>query len=688
MGRYRVGVDVGGTFTDLVLMDEASGEFVAAKTPSRPAEPHRAILDGLRALLAQEDVAPREITSFVNGTTLGLNTVIQRSGAPTGLLITEGFRDVLEIRRLRLPGAPSFYAERPRSLVPRRHVREVRERILANGRIYRALDPAEAVAAAGELRAAGVTSLAICLLHAYRNPAHEAQAAAAIRAAFPDLYVCTSSEVWPQQREYERALVTVMSAHVGPRLAEYFTGLARELGELGVDCPLLSTKSNGGVMSVRQAARAPVESLLSGPAAGVIAAAHLGRLTGRRKLIAHDMGGTSADISGVDGDVLYSTESQVGDFPLIVPAVDVTSIGAGGGSIAWADAAGVLKVGPRSAGADPGPACYDRGGTEPTVTDAYVLSGLIEPDEFLGGRLELSTDRAERALAELGQRLRLSPQETAAGILRVATANMYAQFLPLMAQHGVDHREFALLAYGGAGPTHAFLLAREIGIRTVVVPPSPGTLCALGCLLADLRADYVRTVYAELRDANLGALGAELDRLDQQATAWLDEERVPAAERDVVRSADLRYRGQSFEVAVRLREGGVPGLRELPALFHARHQAVYGFSDPAGAVEVINLRVHAIGGVRRPARLSPRAGAGGKSDAAADVARNASATRTREIVLDGARLKATAVHRSQLAPGMTLDGPAVIAQYDTTVFVPPGFRISVDPWLNIVGEAQ
>jgi N-methylhydantoinase A len=695
MRRYRVGVDVGGTFTDLVLMDEASGEFVAAKTPSRPAEPHRAILEGLRELLAQEGVAPQEIASFVNGTTLGLNTVIQRSGAPTGLLITEGFRDVLEIRRLRLPGAPSFYAERPRSLVPRRHVREVRERVLANGRIYRALDPAAAVAAAGELRAAGVTSLAICFLHAYRNPAHEEQAAAAIRAAFPDLYVCASSEVWPQQRESERALVTVMSAHIGPRLGDYFTGLARGLGELGVDCPLLSTKSNGGVMSVRQAARAPVESLLSGPAAGVIAAAHLGRLTGRRKLIALDMGGTSADISVVDGDVLYSTESQVGDFPLIVPAVDVTSIGAGGGSIAWADAAGVLKVGPRSAGADPGPACYDRGGTEPTVTDAYVLSGIIEPQEFLGGGLKLSHARAELALSALGRRLRLSPPDTAAGILRVATANMYAQFLPLMAQHGVDHREFALLAYGGAGPTHAFLLAREIGIRTVVVPPSPGTLCALGCLLADLRADYVRTVYAALREPNFTTLAAELHKLEQQAAAWLEEERVPSAEREVVRAADLRYRGQSFDVAVRLRQGGGAGLRELPELFHARHQAVYGFADPSGAVEVINLRVQAIGGVRRPERLSPRtAGAApagvtaARPRAAAANERTVGSTRTREIVLDGARLKATAVHRSELAPGASLDGPAVITQYDTTVFVPPGFRITVDPWLNIVGEAQ
>jgi N-methylhydantoinase A len=676
MQRYRVGVDVGGTFTDLVLMDEA-GDFVSAKTPSRPDEPERAILEGLRALLAREGVAPDAVASFVNGTTLGLNTLLQRSGAPTGLLVTEGFRDMLEIRRLRLPGAPSFYVERPRPLVPRRHVREIRERMLANGRVYRALDPADAVAAAAELRAAGITALAICFLHAYRNPTHEEQAAAAIRAAFPDLYVCTSSEIWPQQREYERALVTVMNAHVAPRLRAYFAGLERRLAELGVTGPVLSTKSNGGVMTLRQAARAPVETLASGPAAGVIAAAHLARLTGRRKLIAFDMGGTSADIAIIDGEVGYSTESHIGDFPLIMPAVDVGSIGAGGGSIAWTDAAGVLKVGPQSAGADPGPACYGRGGTAPTVTDAYVLTGLIDPDEFLGGELKLSRALAERALAALGQRLGLGAGDVAAGILRVATANMYAEFLPLMAQHGVDHREFALLAYGGAGPTHAFLLAREVGIATVVVPPSPGTLCALGCLLADLRADFVRTVYAELGDATLPRLAAELAELEARAAAWLEAERVPPADRDLVRSGDVRYKGQSFQVTVRLRAGGVAGLRELPALFHARHRAVYGFADEGAPTELIDLRVQAVGAVRRPARLAPRAAGGGGGR-----------VRHREILLDGTKVGASVRERAALAPGATVDGPAVIVQYDSTVVVPPGFRITVDPWLNLVGERR
>ena len=573
---------------------------------------------------------------------------------------------------MRLPGAPSFYAVRPEPLVRRRHVRELDERILANGRVYRPLDPQLAVDKARELKEDGVQALAICLLHAYRNPLHEQEAAQAIRQALPDLYVCASSELWPQQREYERALVTTMNATIGPRLREHFSSLEQDLRPTHV----LSTKSNGGVMTAQAAARSPAETLLSGPAAGVTAAAHLGKLTGRTRLIAFDMGGTSADISIVDGEVGFSSESQIGDFPLILPAVDVTSIGAGGGSIAWVDPSGVLKVGPRSAGAQPGPACYGRGGTEPTVTDAYVACGLIAPDEFLGGQLLLSRDLAQQGLARLGQRLARSPEEVASGILRVATAAMYAEFLPLMAQHGVDHRAFALLAYGGAGPTHAFLLAREVGIRTVVVPPSPGTLCALGCLLADLRADFVRTVYEPLDDGSRDQMASELAELETQAHAWLAEQGANKVTRDVVRWADLRYRGQSFEVPVQLSGGGLAGVRELPELFHARHQAVYGFNDPQAAIEVINLRVQAVGGVPKPDRLTPRPTEGAQPRP----------PRRRTLLLDGESLEATVHGREALTPGTRLNGPAIVVQYDTTTFVPPGYRVTVDEWLNLVGE--
>jgi N-methylhydantoinase A len=342
----------------------------------------------------------------------------------------------------------------------------------------------------------------------------------------------------------------------------------------------------------------------------------------------------------------------------------------------------VLKVGPRSAAAEPGPACYGRGGQEPTVTDAYVQSGLIAPDEFLGGELRLDPSLAERALAELGQRLGLSATETAAGILRVATANMYAQFLPLMAQHGVDHRRFSLLAYGGAGPTHAFLLAREVGIGSVIVPPSPGTLCALGCLLADLRADFVRTVYRQLDDAVADDLADDLARLEQQAEAWLVAEGVAPEARSLVRSAEMRYHGQSFEVTVRLNRSGATGLRELPELFHERHRAVYGYAEPGAAVELITMRVQGVGAAPRPARLAPR----GQREARQNGPPIPAARRT--IVLDGVPVEAGVYRRDELRPGARIDGPAVVIQYDSTTVVPPDFVVEVDEWLNLIGTRE
>ncbi|MCC7104201.1 MAG: hydantoinase/oxoprolinase family protein [Chloroflexi bacterium] len=675
MTGFRVGIDVGGTFTDFTVLHETDGNFIAFKSPSQPSDPHRAILQGLTALLDSEQIRPAELQLLTNGTTIGLNTVIQRSGARTGLLVTKGFRDVLELRRVRLPGAPSFYAERPVPLVPRRHVVDIEERVLANGRVYRELDLDEVDRAVDALVAEGIEALAICFLHAYRDALHERAAAARVRERHPDLFTCASHEIWPQQREYERALVTTVNAFVGPVLRGYYERLDRGLAELGVACPTLATKSNGGVMSCRRAADVPVETLLSGPASGVVAAAQIGQLAGFPKLIALDMGGTSADIAVIDGDIAFSTESQIGDFPIFTPAIDLTSIGAGGGSIAWVDPNGVLKVGPRSAGAAPGPACYGMGGEEPTVTDAYVVAGIVDPAEFLGGTKVLERPLADAAVERLGNQLGLGGEAAAVGVLHVATANMYAQFLPLMAQHGVDHREFAILAYGGAGPTHAFLLADEVGIRTVVVPPSPGTLCALGSLLADLRADFVRTVYAEYAPSLLPRLESVYAELEAEAQRWLFEEREIAVDRRTVRWADVRYLGQSFEVRVTLEPTDGPA--DLPDRFHARHQAIYGYSDPTGPVEIIDVRVTAIGTTVKPARLAP---------AELHGMPPRQPTHPREVLIGERRVQASVHRRHELRQGQTIDGPALVVQYDTTVFAPPGWRLEVDEWQNLVGR--
>ena len=675
---YRVGIDVGGTFTDFILMDEADGSISVFKQPSVPARPAQAILDGLVAILRREGVSAADLRQyFANGSTLAVNTLIQRSGAVTGLLVTEGFRDVLEMRRTRLPGAPSFYADRPVPLVRRRHVREIRERMRADGTVHVPLNPDEVEAAAHDLLADGVEALALCFLHSYRNPAHEAAAAARLRARFPEVFVSASAEIWPQQREYERALAAVMNAHVGRTLQTYFDDIERGVRALGVTCPIMTSKSNGGIMTARRAGRVPVETLLSGPASGVIAAATLGRQAGLRDLIAFDMGGTSADVAVVaGGEVPTSTESAVGDFPVVLPAIAAHCIGAGGGSIAWTDAAGVLKVGPQSAGADPGPACYGKGGTHPTVTDAYVTLGIIDADRFLGGTYRLDAGRARDAMAALGRHLGLDASATAASILRVATANMYAQFLPLMARHGVDPRDFTLLAYGGAGPTHACLLALEVGIRRVVVPPTPGAFCALGCLVADARADFIRTLYQGADRLPATALEDVFRSLEDQARAWLDEEGLAFAETRYVRGAEIRYAGQSYEVPVWLDGERGETKASLIARFHERHAAIYGHSDPAAPAEFIDLRVQVVGAAPKP-RLGGVRWTGGRGDAA---------TRRRGAWTPEGDRSFRVYNRAPLPPGERLEIPCIVEQYDTTIYIPPGFTSRVDEHLNVIAE--
>lgn len=676
---YRLGIDIGGTFTDLVLMDEANGQTLSFKTPSVPGDPAQAVLNGVRHLIEVESIDPAAIKFFVHGTTLGLNTLIERAGATTGLLATRGLRDLLEIGRLRLPDPTNYYVEKIAPLVARRHVREVDERLRANGAVHRPIDLAALEASARELMADGVEALAICFLHSYRDDRHERAAAEHLRRALPELYICTSAEIWPQQREYERALVTVINAYVGRRMRRYFDRLQANMAEIGMHAPVLTTKSNGGVMTAASAAEAPVETLLSGPASGAMGALQTGRIAGETRLIGFDMGGTSTDVAVIDGDVLHSTESQVGDFPVIMPAVDVSSIGAGGGSIAWLDEFGILKVGPRSAGAVPGPACYGRGGTQPTVTDAYARIGLFSPGRLLGGGMRLDLDLAERAIASVAAPLGLDAREAATAILEVTTANMFAQFMPLMARKGIDPRDFALLAYGGAGPGHAFLLAKEVGIGRVIVPTSPGTLCALGCLVTDLRRDVIRSL-APGAFANPAHIEENFAQLEIQAQAWLDSQDTAMVERRLLRSADMRYHGQSFDLTVPLGPAdGEGGLARLAERFYQNYRQIYGFADEAAAVEITNIRVTALGVTPKPAQqLPPVSG----------VARRRATASGRHAIFEAHRtVEAEFFDRPSLAAGDWFEGPAVVEASDTTVYVPAGFRVTVDPWGNLIGES-
>lgn len=676
---YRLGIDIGGTFTDVMVADAQGRVMASLKTPSVPDAPEQAIFHALEQL-QENQINIADISLFVHGTTLGVNTLIERNGAVTGLLVTEGFRDVLEIRRLRLENTTNLYGDKVLPLVPRRRVKEIKERCLASGEVYRPLDEEQLLEAVRELVQEGVKAVAISFLHAYIHPEHEQRAERLIRDHFPDLFVCTSSGVWPQQREYERTLATVMNAYVGAQMGSYFRRLQAGVHKYGLRAKVLSTMSNGGIMTSARAVSEPVKTLLSGPASGVIGATHVARMAGLSQVVTFDMGGTSVDVALIDGQPAYSVDNQVGDFPVIIPAIDVTAIGAGGGSIAWVDSAGVLKVGPRSAGSRPGPACYNRGGTQPTTTDAYLHLGILQADRFLGGQMELRSDLAQEALEHLGAQLGMSSQAAAQAILDVATANMYAQFTPLMARKGVDPRDFTLLAYGGAGPMHAFLMAREVGIRKVLIPPSPGTLCAMGCVVADLRNDFVHSLNKTSEALQQNELAEWFEELGRQGERWIAEETEQGIELDhtcLLYSADMRYEGQAFDIGVTLSSEQYGSIADAKERFHRQYEAVFGISQPESPVAFVNLRATIIG-------VTPKA----ETITVPAPVKTAFEADRRNIVFDGREQSALITNREGLKVGEVIPGPVVINEYDTTIFVPPGFSLSKDIHGNIIGEAE
>jgi N-methylhydantoinase A len=681
VGRYRLGIDIGGTFTDFSLLDETTGEIAGFKSPTVSADPGRGVLEGLQALVAERGIDPGDIGYLVHGTTIAVNTVIQRNGATLGLLVTAGFGDLLEIQRLRLASPVNFTATRPAPLVPRYRVGEVIERILADGTVDTAIDRAQLVDEAARLvEREGAEALVVSFVNAYRTPTHELEAKKVLAERFPDLHVTCAHEVWPQIREYERTMVAILSAYVRPRVDRYLQFLERELGRAGVRVPLHITKSNGGVTSARDARRATAETMLSGPASGVMGAAATCVRAGYRNLITFDMGGTSADIALVrDGQPVYSSEETVGEFPIVMPVVGVSSIGAGGGSIAWLDQVGVLKVGPRSAGADPGPACYGRGGTEPALSDAFLLCGFLNPDNFVGGRLRLHPDRATAAMQPIARALGLDVDAAAEAVIEVATSNMYVAFSNVLARHGLDPREFALVAFGGAGPIEACFLAEEFHIPRVIVPPSPGTLCAQGAMSADVKSDYVRTLHRRLSATSGTLLADACAELGARARRWLDEEAPRVSSSAVAYSADLRYVGQAFQVEVPIDPGWLEGATtdRLRGAFHHRHEHLYAHADRTADVELIDLRATITGATPKPALRRVPAGHGA-----------ATAVGHRGIHYRRHRHEAAVYHRLDLLAGQHVDGPAVIEQADTTTLVPAGFRATVDPFGNLVIEAR
>jgi N-methylhydantoinase A len=675
MGRYWLGIDIGGTFTDFTLYDPDSHAVTGLKVASTPPDFARAVEDGLDRLAREHGVDLRAIDVMVHGTTIAVNTLIQRTGARLGLLVTEGFRDLLEIQRLRLPNPLDLYGGRPEPLIPRARVAEVRERLRASGAVDTPLDEAGVSEAARRLAEQGVEGFVISFLHAYRDPSHERRARALAERAAPGVPVSASHEVWPEAREYERTALTAVNAYVQPKVRRYLEGFEAALAARGVPAVPYVTKSNGGIMPVAAAQRQTVSTLLSGPASGVIGAAYVATAAGLGNLITLDVGGTSADIAVVEeGRPRYSTTEQIGGIPVMMPVVGVTAIGAGGGSVAWVDEVGVPKVGPQSTGANPGPACYGRGGKEATLSDAFLVSGFLDPDRFLGGRMRLDRALAEEAVGRFADRLGMSLHEAAESVVRVAVSNMYAAFTKILSRAGVDPREFALVAFGGAGPLVGSLLAREVGIPAVFVPRAPGTLCALGAITTDVLNDAVRTVHGRLDALDLAALAGEQRGLEAELLAWVSEHAVDVERTTFRHGADMRYVGQSYEIEVGVEpEWLATGVRaRLLEAFHRAHERVFGHADPHAPVEVVNLRAQLRGVRPRVPLVEVPAGTGARP------------TSTRRIWLEGRPAQAQVYERASLGRGDRVVGPAIVEQPDTTVLVPSGDAATVDRFGNLL----
>ena len=669
----EIAIDVGGTFTDVVATVEGRLAQVT-KVPSTPGHLVKGVLNGVESILARMDGSGSQVQRFVHGTTIGTNAVLERRGARIAILTTEGFEDVLELGRLRRSALYDLFAdaETPVFLAPRRRRYGVPERIDARGRVVRELGEAalrDIVVNAIEVEKAD--AFAVCYLFSFLDDRHEQRTRKIIHEIAPQASVSLSSDVNPIFREYERTVVTAFDAYVKPVLNAYLAVLERELNAVGISTRLQVMQSRGGIASAENALTRPVQLLLSGPAAGVIGGQFEGARGGCRDVITFDMGGTSSDVALVrDGRPLTTTEAKMRTWPLRVPMIDVSTIGAGGGSIAWIDPAGGLRVGPRSAGSDPGPACYPGGGPDPTVTDASVVLGYLNPQNFAGGQLTLDVDAAHRAVGGLADRLGMSVREAALGIHRVVNANMADQIRLGSVKRGHDPRKFALVAFGGAGPVHGGPLAADIGIPTMIVPENPGVLSALGLLVAPVEHEHMRTFVARTPDIDVANMRDVLATLDAQGLAAMETEGVARDRISTRHAADMRYVGQSYELEVDVpdtTDASTPD--ELARRFHDAHERVYAHAQRGNAVETVNLRVvHSF----RPAPPSPAGDRAGRAD-------GNEARETRRTVFaehpDG--VDAAVFDRSDLAPGTVIDGPAIVEQPDTTIVVYPGHRCAV-----------
>ena len=682
-----IGVDVGGTFTDIVFTDTQTGSTIVHKAPTTPDDPSHGVIAGVSELCARSGLVRQEIDHVLHGTTIATNAVLEYNGAVTGLVTSEGYRDILHIGRHQRPQHYSIMQDIPwqdRPLVRRRYRKTVPERLIPpRGEVLVPLDEAAVRQAARELKAAGVQAIAVCFLFSYLDATHEERAREIIVEEYPQCFVTTSCAVAPQFREFERFTTAAMNAFIGPKVRDYVSRLEGALQQAGFTADLHVMGSNGGVATAKMVAERPVLTLLSGPAAGVLGGAWSGALSQKSRLITFDMGGTSADIGLiVDGKFAEATarDTWIGGYPVMAPMIDIHTIGAGGGSIAHVDAGGAFRVGPHSAGAQPGPAAYGKGGGRPTVTDAHVVLGRLDPDYFLGGNMALDVDAAHRVIRTLAETLGMSPEDTAEGVLTIVNANMANAIRSRTVQKGLDPRDFSLVAFGGAGPLHGVDVARALDIPEVIVPLYPGLTSAIGLLTTDLKYDTIKTAFMTSDSVDGARLNADFAAMYAQLAAQYKADGIAEADVTFARAGDLRYVGQGYELRVPFPSGRLDdtAMEHVFTAFQAQHKTEYGHVFAQSPIEIVNIRLTGIG--LMPKIMPPQVS--GRGTLAEALVKTAPCV----FRVDGAlvSLATPFYQRERLAAGVALSGPAVIVQQDTTTVAPPDTHLVVDAGGNLI----
>jgi len=674
-----IGVDVGGTFTDFSIFDTEEKSLTHYKYSSTPDDPSRAIVNGIVSILSERCISPEDVSYLAHGTTVATNALIEKNGGRLGLITTKGFKDLMEIARQKRPSLYDLRKQKPARLIPPGLQCEVEERILYNGKVEIALNETQVRELAHYFKAQRVETVAICTLFSFIEPKHERRIKEIILEECPDMYVSVSHELVPEFREYSRMSTTVLNAYLGPVMEKYVHNFEHSVEQAGIKVAPYVTQSNGSVISIAETIDCPIRTAVSGPSAGVVGAIYIGKQCGVDKIITFDMGGTSADISLIEhGEAQLSNERLVEGYPCRIPMIDIITVGAGGGSIAAIDDGGALKVGPRSAGATPGPACYMRGGVRPTVTDANVILGKLNQKKILGGKMEIDASLAQQAVVqEICEKSSLPLEDAAAGIISVVNSNMIRAVRVVSVERGYDPREFTLMTFGGAGPLHACEIAREIGISSVLIPPSPGTLCSLGLLMADTRFDGIRSNIMMASNDVIGQINEIFAELIAEGNCMLEKEHITPDKRSFYCSIECRYEHQNYEMPIDVEYPlNEENLEKMIASFHQAHKQSYGYFNLNTGIQMVNYRVSSVGEVEKPELVMVEEQQDAPPPEVIEV---------RMVRFDGLdhKIPTNVYRRTDIVPGCTICGPAIIEQMDSTSVIPPDWYAHMDGYYNI-----